>query len=269
MRLGPTPVKRAAQELGLEVYAPEGLRGATPRLEEARADLFAVASYGKIVPSALLALPRLGALNVHPSLLPLYRGATPLQSQLRDGVRAGGVTIILMDAGMDTGDIVLQTPSEIGARETYGELHDRFALLGAEMLAEAVDLAAAGRLQPRPQAGLASREAIAATATRPLAKADLTIDWSWSAERIANHVRALSPAPAARAELGGEPVKLLAALALAERVPAGAVPGALLGVRGRAALVASGEGVVAVERLVPANRGALEGAHFARARATA
>ena len=269
MRLAATPVKRAAEALGLEVYAPERLRDATERLAGARADVFAVASYGKIVPAAILELPRLGALNVHPSLLPRYRGATPLQAQLRDGVRSGGVTIILMDAGMDTGDIVLQEASDIGALETYGELHDRFARLGGEMLARAIARVRAGTLRRVPQAGLASPQAIAETLTRPLSKEDLVVDWNWRALRIANHVRSLSPLPAARAELGGERVKLLSVVP-AEGVRAeGSTAGTFAGVRGNAALVWCGDGAVAVERLVPPNRDAQGGALFARARLTA
>ena len=269
MRLAATPVKRAAEALGLEVYAPERLRDATERLAGARADVFAVASYGKIVPAAILELPRLGALNVHPSLLPRYRGATPLQAQLRDGVRSGGVTIILMDAGMDTGDIVLQEASDIGALETYGELHDRFARLGGEMLARAIARVRAGTLRRVPQAGLASPQAIAETLTRALSQEDLVVDWNWRALRIANHVRSLSPLPAARAELGGERVKLLSVVP-AEGVRAeGSTAGTFAGVRGNAALVWCGDGAVAVERLVPPNRDAQGGALFARARLTA
>jgi methionyl-tRNA formyltransferase len=214
-------------------------------------------------------LPRLGALNVHPSLLPRYRGATPLQAQLRDGVRSGGVTIILMDAGMDTGDIVLQEASDIGALETYGELHDRFARLGGEMLARAIAHVRAGTLQRVPQAGLASPQAIAETLTRPLSKDDLVVDWNWRALRIANHVRSLSPLPAARAELGGERVKLLSVVPAEGGRAEGATAGTFAGVRGNAALVWCGDGAVAVERLVPPNRDAQGGALFARARLTA
>jgi methionyl-tRNA formyltransferase len=269
MRLAATPVKRAAEALGLEVFAPERLRDATERLANARADVFAVASYGKLVPAEVLELPRLGALNVHPSLLPRYRGATPLQAQLRDGVQTGGVTIILMDVGMDTGDIVLQEPSEIGPLETYGELHDRFARFGGELLARAVAHLRAWTLQRVPQAGVASSQAIAETLTRPLSKDDLVVDWNWRALRIANHVRSLAPAPAARAELAGERVKLLSVVPAEDvRLQRGAV-GSIAGVRGNAALVWCGDGAVAVERLVPPNRDALDGALFARARLTA
>jgi methionyl-tRNA formyltransferase len=269
MRLLPAPVKRAAEALGLEVYATERMRDAMPRLAGVAADLFAVASYGKILSAAILGLPRLGALNVHPSLLPRYRGATPLQAQLRDGISSGGVTIIMMDAGMDTGDIVLQERSEIGPRENYGELHDRFARLGAEMLAKAVAQAAAGTLQRIPQAGLAPAAAIAETATRPLSKEDLVLDWNWNAVRIVNHVRSLAPLPAARAELAGERVKLLSVAPAGLPRPAGAQAGELAGLHGTAALVCCGDGIVAVERLVPPNRDAMDGARFVRARLTA
>jgi methionyl-tRNA formyltransferase len=267
-RLQPTPVKAAALELGLEVAAPERVRDVLPLLSALDADLFAVASYGKILPQALLDVPRGGALNVHPSLLPLYRGATPLQSQLRDGVTESGVTIILMDAGMDTGDIVLQERSPIAAGDTYGTLHDRFAQLGGDLLARACAQFADGTLVRVAQAGRAPAELVAATLTRPLGKADLAIDWSWSAERVVNHVRAFAPAPAARAHLAGEPVKLLEARVAAGDA-SGARPGTILGTEGAAALVASGEGTVALLRLVPPNRPALDGASFARAHAAA
>ncbi len=105
-----------------------------------RFDLFALASYGRILPASLLALPRVGSLNVHPSLLPKYRGATPIQSAIAAGETETGVSIMLMDAGLDTGDVVLQQRVAIEPGETYGELHDRLARAGAELLAQAIDL---------------------------------------------------------------------------------------------------------------------------------
>jgi methionyl-tRNA formyltransferase len=257
-RLQPTPVKVAAADLGIPTVEPERLRDAFDALRDARADLFAVASYGKIVPQHILDLPRLGALNVHPSLLPLYRGATPLQSQLRDGVVHAGVTIILMDAGMDTGDVVLQERSEIGPDETYGELHDRFAGLGAAMLARACAAAAAGTLSRTPQAGLASPDEVARTLTRPLAKDDLVVDWSWPAKRAADHVRAFSPQPGARATLEGEerPVKILQAHLATGAEPAGALA------------VVCGDGAsLVIDRLVPPDRGPMTGEAYRAARA--
>lgn len=262
-RLEPSPIKRVAQGLGIATLEPLRLRDALEPLRAAGAELFAVASYGKIVPQSVLDLPRLGALNVHPSLLPLYRGATPIQSQIRDGVREGGVSIILMDAGMDTGDIVLRDRTTVGPCETYGELHDRLAEMGAHMLAKACVLAADGKLPRIPQRGLASDAQIEDTLTRPLTKDDLRVDWGASAERIANSVRSLSPQPGARAALGGEVVKVICAVPQGDRGTLDATsPGTVLGTDGDALLVAAGSGIVAIERLVPPNRKAMSGREY-------
>ena len=123
----PSPVKEAALDLGLRVYEPLRLKTLADEIP-GEIDLFALASYGRILPAALLAIPRLGSLNVHPSLLPKYRGATPIQTALREGERDTGVSVMLMDAGMDTGDIVFQERVAILPDETYGELHDRLAV---------------------------------------------------------------------------------------------------------------------------------------------
>src|SRR5262249_41369528 len=146
--------------------APTKLRAFAAELRALEPAAAVVASYGRIVPQELLDAVPLW-LNVHPSLLPRYRGATPIQSALRDGCASTGVSVIAMDAGMDTGDIVAQTPPlPIGPDETYGELHDRLALAGAALLGGALDDRAAGRLERRRQ------DDALATVTRPLVKAD-------------------------------------------------------------------------------------------------
>ena len=203
-KLRPSPVKTAALELGARVYEPLRLRAFAEEIRDEAFDLFALASYGRILPQALLDLPRLGALNVHPSLLPRYRGATPIQSALLAGDTETGVSIMLMDGGLDTGDIVLAERVTIAAGETYGELHDRLARIGAELLERALELAASGALPRAPQHG-------EVTLTRPLRKEDLAINLSWPPERIVNQVRAFSPQPAARAQIDGETVKVLRA----------------------------------------------------------
>jgi methionyl-tRNA formyltransferase len=265
----PTPVALAALELGLPVVTPERMREAFDPLREAGAELLAVASYGNIVPRTILDLPRLGALNVHPSLLPLYRGATPLQSQLRDGVIESGVTIIAMDEGMDTGDIVLQEKSPIGPVETYGELHERFARLGARLLVQACAQAAAGRWGRTPQAGLADPGEIARTLTRPLAKDDLRIAAAAANARrstaaaIVALIRSLSPDPGARAELPGTgPCKILAGHALEGEGPS--LPRAVgEGVLTRGGpLLRASDGWVVVDRLVPPGRKPMTRAEF-------
>ncbi|HET9029017.1 MAG TPA: methionyl-tRNA formyltransferase [Candidatus Aquilonibacter sp.] len=209
-KLQPTPVKAAALDLSLRVFEPTKLKSFAQELEGAF-DLFALASYGRILPQALLDLPRLGALNVHPSLLPRYRGATPIQTALRNGDAETGVTIMLMDAGMDTGDIVLQERVPIEPADDYGALHDRLALYGGELLGEAIDLAIKGELTHRAQSG-------EPVITKPISKDDLLVDPSWPPQRIIDAVRAFSPSPGARMEIDGETIKVLRA-----HVEAGAV----------------------------------------------
>ena len=201
----PSPVKRAALELGVHVYEPERLKGFAAEISHERFDFFVLASYGRVLPQALLDLPRLGALNVHPSLLPKYRGATPIQSALRNGDTETGVTIMLMDAGLDTGDVVLSERVPIEPGETFGELHDRLALIGADLLGSAIDVAREqGAFAHQPQRGEASL-------TKPIAKDDLIFDWSWPPQRIVDHVRAYAPQPGARAVVDGETIKVLRA----------------------------------------------------------
>ncbi len=203
-KLTPSPVKAAAHALRVPVFQPASLRDFAREIGERDFDFFVLASYGKIMPQSLLEIPRLGSLNVHPSLLPLYRGATPIQSALRDGVAETGVTIMLMDAGLDTGDIVLQERTPVLPQENYGELHDRLARFGAQALSHAIDAGRGGAFPRIPQNGKA-------TLTRPLRKDDLKVDWTGNAARIVNHVRSLSPNPAARAMLANTPVKILRA----------------------------------------------------------
>jgi methionyl-tRNA formyltransferase len=167
--------------------------------------------------------------------LPKYRGATPIQNAIANGDRETGVTIMLMDAGLDTGDIVLQKCIAIDPSETYGELHDRLSFLGAELLGEALDLAAGAELPHRPQTGEVSL-------TRPISKEDLAVDLGWPAQRIVDKVRAFSPQPAARATFGGENVKILRAHV-------------------------APDGTLAIDELIAPNRGKMTGAEYFRSRA--
>jgi methionyl-tRNA formyltransferase len=233
-RRRPSPVKSAANELGLRVYEPLRMRDFAEEAAHDEFDLFVLASYGRILPEALLGVPRLGALNVHPSLLPRYRGATPIQSALANGERETGVSIMLMDAGLDTGDLVLAQTVPIEPQENYGELHDRLAFIGAELLANALDSASRGELTHRPQTGEASL-------TRPLTKEDLVLDLTLPPQRIVDKIRALSPQPAARATFDGEVVKILRAH------------------------VAS-DGALVFDELIAPNRGKMTGAEYFRMR---
>jgi methionyl-tRNA formyltransferase len=232
-QLRASPVKSAAMELDLPVREPLRLRAFADELAEGF-DLFVVASYGRILPQGLLDLPRLGALNVHPSLLPKYRGASPIQTAIANGESETGVSIMLMDAGLDTGDVVLQARVPIESGETYGELHDRLATLGAQLLDQALDSAAHGELHGVRQSGEASL-------TRPLSKEDLAVDLNWAPQRIVDRVRAFSPQPAARAVLDGEVVKILRAHV-------------------------APDGSLAIDELIAPNRGRMTGEAYRRSR---
>jgi methionyl-tRNA formyltransferase len=255
-------VKTAALALGIAVHAPLQLKRFAAELALLAPDILVVAAYGRILPPAVLDLPRGGiAFNIHPSLLPLYRGATPLQSAIRDGRRETGVSIIAMDAGMDTGDVLVQARESLGPTETYGELHDRLALRGADLLVTAIDRFDAGTLERTPQVTLGvSPEVIEATLTRPLSKDEMLIDWSQPAVRIVDTIRSLAPAPAARAVIEGESLKILSAR-LARDGEAG-----LTSDDGCVEPAGDGRGVVLL-RVVPPSRGAMSGAGYARARA--
>ncbi len=275
-KLAPSPVALAAASLGLAVLTPLKLRAFADDLRALQPDAFVVASYGRIIPAALLDLVPI-AYNLHPSLLPLYRGATPLQSAIRDGCTQTGITIIAMDAGMDTGDILLRETTPIAAQETYGELHDRLALRGADMVVDALDLAERGALPRVTQAIVAQREGIgqaqiAATATRPLAKDDLLIDWSAPRSRVLDTVRAFAPQPLARTAFEDERSLKIAAAHPLDAAPFAADgdvptrPGPFVRA-GRDAFfggVCGDGGVVAIDRVVAPGRPPAAGSAFAR-----
>lgn len=199
------PVKRVGLELGLEVWQPESLRlpESRRRLEGEVADLYVVAAYGEILPRALLRLPRSGAVNVHPSLLPKYRGASPVQAAILNGDEETGVTFIEMSARMDAGPILAQFRVPILPGETAGELSARLAVLAAEKLPEVLLQYARGELTPVPQ------DETVASYTRPLRKEDGRIDWTRPAEEIERLVRAMQPWPRAWTTVDGERLVVL------------------------------------------------------------
>lgn len=251
------------------MLTPERLR---PFADDARAlapDAFVVASYGKIVPPALLDLVPI-AFNVHPSLLPLYRGATPIQSAIRDGRTETAVTIIAMDAGMDTGDVLLQERTPIGPDETYGELHDRLAQRGAELAVAAVGAYAGGTLRRTPQSEVArnlgiTEDEIARTLTRPLRKEDLVIDWRQPRARVVDFVRSLAPQPLARTSFDGEEsVKIVSVRPIEAYLPP--LPGPSIGNGGEPMFLAQcgDDRPVLIERVIAPNRGPMTGEAYAR-----
>ena len=197
------PVKEAAQRLGLPVVQPRSINAPETlnELGELDLDMLVTTAYGQLLKKPVLELPRLGCLNVHASLLPKYRGAAPVAWAIASGERFTGVTVFLMDEGMDTGPILLQRAVEIAPDETRGELERRLAELGGELAVAAVQGHASGKLRPRPQpkeGSLAPR----------LKKEDARIDWGWPAERVHNWVRAMNPWPSAFTYFRGRRLKL-------------------------------------------------------------
>jgi len=228
----PSPVQVRAEALGLPVRHPVSLRSEAAQDDFAAlgADIAVVVAYGLILPQAVLDAPAQGCLNIHASLLPRWRGAAPIQRAIMAGDRETGVCIMQMEAGLDTGPVLLRRALTIGEAETAGELHDRLSALGAETVVEAL-----GRLdtlvpEPQPEAGVSYAAKID--------KAEARIDWSRPAEEVARQINGLSPFPGAWCEIAGERVKLLRAGA----VDGAGVPGAVL----EGLTVACGTGAVRI-----------------------
>lgn len=205
--LQPSPVKELAEEHGLLVLQPERVRDETflQIFRGLNPDLVVVAAFGQILPGEILERPKLGCLNVHPSLLPKYRGAAPLNWTLIRGEKTTGVTIMMMDAGVDTGDLVLQEETPVGEGETCDGLHDRLALMGAELLLKAIEQTEAGTAVRTPQ------DHQLATHAPRLKKEDGRIDWGRDAAAIVNFIRGLSSTPGAYTSLNGKVLKIFQA----------------------------------------------------------
>ena len=212
MKLQASPVKQCALQHGIAVAQPLSLRldgkypedaaAAKAAIEAAQADVMVVAAYGLILPQWVLNTPRLGCLNIHASLLPRWRGAAPIHRAIEAGDAETGVTIMQMDAGLDTGDMLLLEKTAISPADTTATLHDRLAQLGGRLIVEALELAACGGLKPTPQ------PAEGVTYAHKIDKAESTIDWNQPAEVIARRVRAFDPFPGAATTLGADAIKV-------------------------------------------------------------
>jgi len=254
------PVKQLAEAEGIPVFQPERLR-TIEAIEHLRAwmpDLIVVAAFGQILPPAVLELPRFGALNVHSSLLPRWRGATPIQAALLAGDAVTGVTIMQMDAGLDTGPILAQREIPIYPDETAGELEERLAQLGAELLLEILPAYLSGELQPRPQ----PEEGV--TLTRRLQKEAAALDWQQPARLLERQVRAFSPEPGAFTLWGEERLKILRARALPEGTPLPEVTPGTVFAQGSMPAVMSGEGALVLLQLQMAGKRPMNGDAFLR-----
>ncbi|MBK6846853.1 MAG: methionyl-tRNA formyltransferase [Proteobacteria bacterium] len=237
-------VKQVAEALGFPVLQPRRVRApeSVAALAALQADLFVVAAFGQILSAELLALPRLGCVNVHASLLPRYRGAAPINWAVLRGEAQSGVTIMLMDQGIDTGAVLAREPIALRADETAGSLHDRLAPLGAELLRRTLEPWARGALSAQPQ------DAALATAAPMLRKEDGCVDWRREAESVDCWVRGMDPWPAAHSTLAGQPLKLYRSQVAVAPLKATA-PGQVLAVDPRGLLVACGAGAIWIREL--------------------
>ena len=239
-KLQPPPVKELALRHSLPVLQPDTLRDEAVQesIAELEPDAIIVVAYGKLLPSKVLSVPRLGCINVHGSLLPKYRGAAPIQWAVINGEKTAGVTTMFMAEGMDTGDMLLKSETEVGPEETSGELFDRLKLLGAKLLTETLDKLEQGELKAIPQDGTQATLA-------PLLKKEMSaLDWSEPAQRIHDRIRGLNPWPCAAADLDGKRVKLLAS----QVIEGEGVPGTAYNLDGELA-AACGRGMLRITEL--------------------
>jgi methionyl-tRNA formyltransferase len=245
--LTPSPIKLLAQREHIPVLQPTKMKDADflAALGAWKPDLIAVAAFGRILPPAILSLPSKGCINVHGSLLPKYRGAGPIQWAIINGETETGITTMLMDEGMDTGAMLLQEKIRIEPDDTAGSLSPRLALLGGRLLVETLKLLKAGTLVPQAQ------DHDQATMAPLLKKEDGVIDWRLPAAVLANRIRGLTPWPGAYTFLGQDRWMLYRAVALTEQ--SAEPPGRIIAVTKEAIHVATGEGVLAVKELQPAN----------------
>jgi methionyl-tRNA formyltransferase len=247
MQLTPSPVKQLALQHGLPVLQPRTLKDADVQRELAAyaADVMVVAAYGLILPQAVLQLPRHGCLNIHASLLPRWRGAAPIQRAILAGDSETGITVMQMDAGLDTGDMLLKKSCPITAHDNANTLHDKLAALGAEAIVEALRLLEQGLLAHTPQ------DNALATYAAKLSKAEAQIDWTGDAAHIANAVRAYNSFPVATSTLNATPVKIWQA---SVRANMNGVPGTVLALEKNGIVVACGQGALCLEVLHPGDR---------------
>lgn len=241
MKLTFSPVKERALAAGLPVFQPEHFRAdeTVEQLRQLQPDVLAVVAYGRILPQRVLDIPCCGAVNIHASLLPAYRGSAPYQWAVLDGQEKTGVTAMFLCREMDAGDIIEAVETPIGEDETAGELLDRLALLGAALLSKTMSAIVAGEVKSTCQDGSC------ATYAPMLDKSMCPIDWNWSACKIHNHVRGLNPWPVATTELAGKRFKIYEAVA----TEGSGRPGQILGLSKTGLRIACGDGAVEIRVL--------------------
>ncbi len=255
-KLTPCPVKTFALERGISVFSPEKVGSAESfqALEKLNADLFVVVAYGQYIPQSVLALPQFRSINLHPSLLPKYRGASPIQWALANGDAVTGVTILYVSEKMDAGDILCQSEVPISPEDTALTMEPILAQTGAELLLDAVNQIRAGTVRATPQ----NEEGV--TEVRKLTKEDGRLDWNLSAETLNNRIRGFISWPGCFCEADTGRMQVLRA-----GVESGnGVPGEILDVSGAGPLVATGEGALRLMEVQPAGKRAMDGASYLR-----
>jgi methionyl-tRNA formyltransferase len=250
------PVKRAAEDMGLDVFQPRRVREPEfiSLLRKINPDVIVVAAYGQILPEEILTLPVFGCINIHASLLPAYRGAAPINWAIIRGEQETGDTIMRMDAGMDTGAILMQESVPIGPHDTAGSLTEKLSALGAKLITRALPLIASGTLVPIPQDGSK------ATLAPLLKKEDGRIEWTFSATDIHNRIRGLSPWPGAFSALDRKMVKIIAS----EAVIGSGEPGMLYEKDRTTLEVGCGSGMLRIVSLQPEGKKVMSAAEFLR-----
>lgn len=239
-KVASSPVKELAEKYSLDIYQPSRIRDAdaVDMLRSWEPDVIVVVAYGQILPEEIIDLPRLGCINVHASLLPHYRGAAPIQRAIMAGDKITGITTMFMNAGLDTGDIILQTQIEIGVEMDFGQIHDLLALAGADLLLDTMAVLASGSSPRRKQDHHRS------TYAPMLSKEEEKIDWNEDALTIKNKIRALSPHPAAYTSLAGQRFKIFKSRVL--DYDAGSPVGAITAVAADGFAVQTGNGILEI-----------------------
>ncbi len=260
--LQPSPVKVLATERGIPVYQPTTLRDGTfdAALAALAPDVIVVVAYGKILPPSVLQYPRFGCVNVHGSLLPQYRGAAPMQRAVMEGCSEIGVTTMLMNEGLDTGDMLLEYRLPLAADADFEWVHDTLGAAGAALLLDTLDALATGSVTPKPQ-----NEALATYAAK-ITKADCVIDFAKSATEIHNQVRGLSPVPLAFARTpDGKMLKIVKTVVLKTEGKLGAA-GEVVSLDGGVVEVACGSGTLGILRVLPEGKGRMDADAYIRGR---
>ena len=268
MKLQASAVKQFALEQGLALLQPSSLKLggsfaneaalAQAALQGAKAEVMVVAAYGLILPAWALALPTMGCINIHASLLPRWRGAAPIHRAIEAGDAQTGVTLMQMDAGLDTGDILMTEVLPISDQDTTASLHDKLALLGARMIVQGLELAACGGLRPKAQSGQGISYA------HKIERQEAQINWSESAQQIERRIRAFNPSPVATTGLRGAPLKVWSSEIESALNNIDKAPGAVLSVGSEGVVVQCGQGALRLTEVQRAGGKRMSVAEFIR-----